>query len=69
MLDMFGNDDGDLAVTTFDGQGFDPYEVIRAGLAQHPDFKERGFAAAVVKQYGYQKEIIVLRVVGPMRKV
>lgn len=69
MLDMFGNDDGDLAITKFDGEGFDPYEVIEAGLRSNPNFKSRGYASGVVKQYSYQREIVVLRVTGQMKKV
>jgi hypothetical protein len=69
MLDMFGVDDGEYAVTMFDAEGFDPYEVLQAGLKSNPNMRGAGFVRAVLKQYAYQKEIIVLRVVGRVRKI
>jgi len=68
MLDTFGLDD-EHPVTVFDAVGFDPYEVMRAGLKANPGMRDAGYVRAVLSGYSYQQEIVALRVVGPVRKV
>lgn len=69
MLDLFGVDEGEFAVTKFDGIGFVPYEVMQVGLESNPNMDEAGFVRAVLNQYSYQQEVIVTKLVGPLRKV
>lgn len=69
MLDMIGADEGDHPITVFDGIGFDPYEVLRAGLESNPNMREAGFVKAVLKQYEYQSEVVVLKVIGSVQKL
>lgn len=69
MLDMFGASEGKFAVTKLDGIGFDPYDVLRAGLQSNTSMREAGYVRAILQDYAYQQEIIVLQVVGRVIKV
>lgn len=69
MIDFFGGPDEDPAVTKFDAEGFDPYEILRVGLEQNPDVKDAAFMRGALQHYGFQKEIIVLKILGPQFKV
>lgn len=57
MVDFFGgrSSDDDPAVTKFDGEGFDPYVIARAGLEQNPGMKDASYIRAALKQYEFQK--------------
>lgn len=59
----------DVAITTFAGEGFDPYEFIRVGMAQHPFHEETEFLRSVLHENEYQKEIIVIRILGTQKKI
>jgi hypothetical protein len=69
MLESNGYTAEEVPVTAFDGDGFDPYALIRAGIRQHPDHPEMRFLRDVLMLNEYQKEIVVLRVVGRQRKI
>jgi len=68
MLDELGANE-DVAITRFDGEGFDPYEVLGDALKQHPDHEEIEYLRSALNGYAYQKEIVVLRILGRQEKV
>lgn len=69
MIQVTGDDPDNVVVTTFSGYGFDPYEIMRLGLKQHPNTSLKDFVEETLRTFSYQKEIIVFRVTSPMKKM
>lgn len=68
MLDHLGSND-DFAITKFDGEGFDPFDVLNDGLKLHPHHPEAAYLRSTLKQNAHQKEVIVLRILSHQQKI
>lgn len=69
ILEYSGFKPEEIAITSFDAIGFDPIEFIKVGIKQNPQHKEIDFLKSVLIDNEYQNEIIVLKIVGEMKKV
>ena len=69
MMQNLGTSSDAPAITKFDGEGFDPYEVIRHGLEQYPDHPEKDFMRLTIRSYTYQKEVVVTKLTSRQVKI